>query len=143
MVAPYVLRRREYWIGGARVAQRSRRHVYLQVAPYEVALESRCRQLVQAHAWMPRSGGWPAQLLLSAAHPIPSPERGQHWAPRLRASEACTSKLMRCADGGRTPAAAARSRRALCPLVKSHGAYWCEWTWVVVEELMGISREER
>ena len=50
MVAPYVLRRREYWIGGARVAQRSRRHVYLQVAPYEVAFGITMQLLVQAHA---------------------------------------------------------------------------------------------
>lgn len=67
---------------------------------------------------MPRSGGWPAQLLLSARIGS-SPERGQHWATRLLRVLERVRVSLRCARTADTPRQTSwPRRRRLCPLVE-------------------------
>ena len=112
-------------IAGAPVAQQSRQHVCLQVAPYVVAFDQITMQQQQQQGassceCMPRSGGWPAQLLLSAR--ISSPLNVGSTGPRgVRVSRRRTHP-------GSVLAVVPISQGAWCLFT-----YWWEKTWVTAQ----------
>jgi len=104
MVAPYVVRRRN---SCARVAQQSRRHVYLQVAPYEVALDhdaaaraSTCREPVVAGL---RSCSFQSRL----SYPLNVGSAGPATRLRACASKSTHRERPRMHPGSSLPAASA------------------------------------
>lgn len=128
-------------IADARVAQRSRRHVYLQVAPYEVALDHDAA----ARASICRD---PVACLRSCSFQRASPERGQQSSGPRGCERAKRIRVSRCsARRADVPRQRFWPRAAtLRPLVKRHRAYWCEWTWVTERQGGGgvfVGEEER